>query len=42
VDYLRSHGVPSVGLYSTGSQWTGITGGYSTSTAGGYADAWAA
>jgi hypothetical protein len=42
VDYLRSHGVPSVGLYSTGSQWAGITGGYSTSTAGGYADAWAA
>ena len=41
VDYLRSHGVASVGLYSTSYQWTTITGGYSSSTAAGYASAWA-
>lgn len=40
VDYLRSHGVPSVGLYSTSSQWTSITGGYTTATAASYASAW--
>jgi hypothetical protein len=41
IDYLRSHGVPSVGLYATSSQWTSITGGYSTTTAASYANAWA-
>ena len=40
-DYLRSHGVPSVGIYSTGSQWSTITGGYSSATAASYASAWA-
>ena len=28
-DYLRSHGVAKVGLYSTAYQWKKITGGYS-------------
>ena len=41
VDYLRSHGVPSVGVYSTTSQWTTITGGYDSTTAASYATAWA-
>jgi hypothetical protein len=41
VDYLRSHGVPAVGLYSTSAQWTTITGGYDTATVASYASAWA-
>ena len=40
VDYLRSHGVPQVGLYSTSYQWTTVTGGYNASTAASYASAW--
>jgi hypothetical protein len=39
-DYLRSHGVARVGLYSTGYQWQRITGGYTASTAAGYRKAW--
>lgn len=41
VDYLRSHGVPHVGLYSTSSQWSTITGGLTTSTYASYAQTWA-
>ena len=33
-DYLRSHGVAKVGLYSTGYQWKKITGGYTASDRG--------
>jgi hypothetical protein len=39
-DYLRSHGVGSVGLYSTAYQWKRITGGYSAATAADYRAAW--
>jgi hypothetical protein len=39
-DYLRSHGVDKVGLYSTGYQWQKITGGYTESSADGYRTAW--
>jgi hypothetical protein len=39
-DYLRSHGVAQVGLYSTGFQWKKITGGYTAKTAATYAAAW--
>jgi hypothetical protein len=39
-DYLRSHGVAQVGLYSTGFQWKKITGGYTAKTAGTYTAAW--
>jgi hypothetical protein len=39
-DYLRSHGVRKVGLYSTGFQWREITGGYTTSSAREYQTAW--
>lgn len=39
-DYLRSHGVAKVGLYSTGYQWKRITGGYSARTAAQYQAAW--
>ena len=39
-DYLRSHGVSEVGLYSTGYQWKKITGGYSAATAASYRAAW--
>jgi hypothetical protein len=39
-DYLRSHGVARVGLYSTGFQWKRITGGYSAATAARYTGAW--
>ncbi|HWF57408.1 MAG TPA: hypothetical protein VG520_03555 [Candidatus Dormibacteraeota bacterium] len=42
IDYLRSHGIPSVGLYSTGYQWNAITGGYTTRSAPSYASAWQA
>lgn len=41
LDRLRSAGVPSVGLYSTGYQWSTITGGYTTSTAARYRSGWA-
>jgi hypothetical protein len=40
IDYLRSQGIPAVGVYSTAYQWTTITGGYTTSTASSYAKAW--
>ena len=40
IDYLRSHGVPSVGVYSTSYQWNTITGGYTTTTAASYAASW--
>ena len=39
-DYLRSHGVARVGVYSTGYQWQRITGGYTASTAAAYRKAW--
>lgn len=39
-DYLRSHGVAEVGLYSTGYQWRKITGGYTTASAASYRAAW--
>ncbi|NMI00098.1 hypothetical protein [Pseudonocardia acidicola] len=41
LDYLRGHGVPTVGLYSTGYRWQAITGGYTASSAGRYKAAWA-
>jgi hypothetical protein len=40
-DYLRSHGVARVGVYSTSYQWKKITGAYTTSSAGDYRTAWA-
>jgi hypothetical protein len=40
IDYLRSRGVPSVGIYSTSYQWKTITGGYTTTTAASYAAGW--
>jgi hypothetical protein len=40
IDYLRSQGVPMVGIYSTGYQWGAITGGYSTTTASQYLQVW--
>lgn len=40
LDYLRSHGVRSVGIYSTAHQWKTITGGYSSATAAGYKASW--
>jgi hypothetical protein len=39
-DYLRSHGVAKVGLYSTGYQWQKITGGYTAGSADRYRAAW--
>ncbi|HEX5266996.1 MAG TPA: hypothetical protein VFW24_09500 [Acidimicrobiales bacterium] len=42
VDYLRSAGVPAVGIYSSKGDWTTITGGYTVSTAPIYQAAWAA
>jgi len=39
-DYLRSHGVASVGIYSTGYQWKTITGGYTAANASTYRSAW--
>lgn len=40
IDYLRGHGVPSVGFYSTGYQWGVITGGWTTSNDATYRSAW--
>lgn len=40
-DYLRGHGVDSVGLYSTGLQWTQITGGFHAANLAPYKMAWA-
>jgi hypothetical protein len=40
LDYLRSHGVPVVGLYSIAGSWNTITGGYAVSNASSYASAW--
>ena len=40
IDYLRGHGVPSVGFYSTGYQWGVITGGWTTSSDATYRSAW--
>lgn len=40
IDYLRSAGVPKVGIYSTASQWTAITGGYTTASQSSYAASW--
>lgn len=42
IDYLRSHGVATVGVYSTAYQWNRITGGYTASTAASYAAGWRA
>jgi hypothetical protein len=39
-DYLRSHGVAKVGLYSTDYQWKRITGGYNASSEGDYRKTW--
>jgi hypothetical protein len=39
-DYLRSHGVGNVGLYSSAYQWKRITGGYTASNAARYASIW--
>lgn len=40
IDYLRSQGVPAVGLYSTQYQWGVIAGGYSTTNAGTFIAEW--
>jgi len=40
IDFLRSQGVTTIGVYSTGYQWNAITGGYTMSTAASYAAAW--
>ena len=42
VDYLRGQGVPSVGIYTSSSNWTAITGGYTQSNAASYESAWSA
>ncbi|MGQ0625523.1 MAG: hypothetical protein ACT4PP_12860 [Sporichthyaceae bacterium] len=39
-DYLRTHGINEVGLYSVGVQWNEITGGYTAMTASSYRLAW--
>jgi hypothetical protein len=39
-DYLLSHGVAEVGVYSTSYQWQKITGGYSVSSLDDYRRAW--
>ncbi|WP_433278595.1 hypothetical protein ACQPZA_04400 [Pseudonocardia xinjiangensis] len=39
-DFLLSHGVTEVGLYSTAYQWRQITGGYTAASADGYRAAW--
>jgi hypothetical protein len=40
VDYLRGQGVPSVGIYSSASDWDTVTGGYTAGNAAGYEQAW--
>jgi hypothetical protein len=40
LDYLRSQGVPSVGVYSNASDWRTITGGYTTANAATYTANW--
>jgi len=40
-DYLRSQGVPSVGIYSSASSWSAITGGYTVGNAASYQSQWA-
>lgn len=40
VDYLRGQGVPSVGIYSSASAWSAITGGYTVDNAASYQSAW--
>lgn len=42
IDYLRSQGIPAVGIYSTSEQWSFVTGGYTVSNASTYARQWAA
>ena len=39
-DFLRGQGVPSVGIYSSSSAWSTITGGYTVGNAAGYQSAW--
>lgn len=41
IDYLRSHGVATVGVYSTSYQWGQITGGYTVANSATYAQTWA-
>lgn len=41
VDYLRTAGAPSVGIYSSKADWGTITGGYTVGTAPSYQTAWA-
>jgi hypothetical protein len=41
VDYLRGQGIPSVGIYSSSSAWSSITGGYTVADAATYQSAWA-
>ena len=41
VDYLRTAGAPSVGIYSSGGDWGAITGGYGVADAAIYQAAWA-
>jgi hypothetical protein len=40
VDYLRTNGVPTVGIYSSTSAWDTITGGYTVTNASTYQSAW--
>jgi hypothetical protein len=40
IEFLHSRGVPFVGVYSTGYQWSLITGGYTVSSAPTYAADW--
>lgn len=42
IDYLRGHGVPSVGFYSTDYQWNVITGGWTVNSDPSYRQSWAA
>jgi hypothetical protein len=40
VDYLRKQHVPSVGIYTSKTAWTSVTGGYDKANAATYAKAW--
>lgn len=42
IDYLRGQGVPSVGFYSTSTQWNQITGGWTAANDAAYRARWAA